>query len=530
MAHFFSESGRRVSLAILTGVLLTISWPPLSVSPVIFVAFVPLFWSIHDLNSVKKSFLYTYLAFFVWTVGTMYWIGNARVGGRGYLVMAAAWLLIPLFQCIPMVLFFWLKKKWNSNKAWLFLPLLWISYEYLHSQWDLAFTWLHLGLGLTTSPFLIQFYKITGYLGGSMVILYFNVLIFLIVLNYKSSSVKKFIIAASILMVSILVINYFLLPSQVESSQKAKVAYVQLSLDPYAHMDKQSVHDVINKAEQATKDLPRDVDLVVFPEGFIKTSPLAPLVFNNPDRDSLIIELKRISKKIDAPILTGFIGFKLYKPENAPPNALPTGDGPYFAGFNGIMLVSPDQPTQIQTKRHLVPFMERVPFIEYFSFFEKFRLGLNQMMASYTKNTSVKILTYKQLRIAPFICLDALFPEDGGTFVDQRANVIAVITNDGWAGNTSGYQQNASYATNLAVSLNREVVRAASTGISKFIDVKGQSHKETGWGKKAVIMKEVYLHNNVTPYAIFGDVIGLISVVISSLIIVFNAYKQFNLS
>ncbi|MEP2773854.1 MAG: apolipoprotein N-acyltransferase [Fulvivirga sp.] len=467
----------KLSLAILSGLLLVLAWPPISLTPLLFVAFVPLLYVLNELKSSKKVFLYSYLAFFIWTLGTMYWIGNARVGGRGYLVMSMAWLLIPLFQCFPIMVFYWVRKYWKSAN-WMVLPLIWVAYEYLHSQWDLAFTWLHLGFGLTPSPFFIQFYKITGYLGGSLILMYINVFVVLMLINYKKASVKKYVISTAMLIALLLIGNFLIKPSKIASSRNAKIAIVQLSQDPYTVLEKKTVWKAVTQAEEALKDLPEDVDLVVFPEGFVKSSPAAPIVFNNPDSDSVILALKRISRKIKAPILTGFIGFKLFRPDQAPSNALPTGDGAYFSGYNGAMLISHDQPTQIQTKRHLVPFMERVPFLEYFSYFENFRLGLNQMMGSYGKSSSSKILKYKQLRIAPFICLDGLFPADGGTFVDQRANLVAVITNDGWAGNTSGYRQNSSYATSLAVSLNRSVVRAAATGISRFIDISGKSHGE----------------------------------------------------
>ena len=67
----------------------------------------------------------------------------------------------------------------------------------------------------------------------------------------------------------------------------------------------------------------------------------------------------------------------------------------------------------------------------------------------------------------------------------RGANVIGVITNDGWWGNTPGYRQHMSYSRLRAIETRRWVVRSANTGISCFIDQYGTVLDAQPWDKAA---------------------------------------------
>ncbi|UII28547.1 hypothetical protein LVD15_08970 [Fulvivirga maritima] len=179
---------KNIGLAILSGILLIIAWPPVGLTPLLFVAMVPLLYVLYDIRSIKKAFVYTYLAFFLWSLGTMYWIANTKLDTSGFMVVLTAFILIPLFQSLPVLLLIGIRKVFKSYNTWLYLPVVWCTYEYLHSKWELAFTWLHLGFGLGSMPFLGQFYQFTGYLGGSVLIVLINVLV---LFSFKRSRISK---------------------------------------------------------------------------------------------------------------------------------------------------------------------------------------------------------------------------------------------------------------------------------------------------------------------------------------------------
>ncbi|MTI23436.1 apolipoprotein N-acyltransferase, partial [Fulvivirga kasyanovii] len=490
-----------------------------SLTPFLFIAFIPLLFIIDRQTSIKRSWAHAYLAFFIWTVGTMYWIGNTKIDFQGFVIIAIAWILIPLFQSLPFLVFAWAKKKVDQVYIWYLLPLIWVSYEYLHSSWQLAFTWLHLGFGLSPVPWFIQFYEYTGYLGGSLVIVLLNVMIFNAIKAYGSISFKRNLSMTTGVIAILILANLLLYPQPKKGSASIKAAIVQSNADPYEVLDKHSLKRQVGTLQRLLLPLKgKGVDLVVLSEGYLRTSPLAPLVLNNVDEQPAIKEIKKISKEINAPILVGFIGFKLFDSKAvAPSSALSTGDGRYFSAYNGAMLVAHDKATQMQMKNNLVPFMERIPYLDQLSFFEKFKLQLNQAKNSYEKDDEINVFEYKHLRIGTLICLDALFPGYSSHFINKKANIMAVIANDSWAGNTSGYLQNAQYASVVASSLRRDVVRCATTGKSMFVDKSGSKRKVTSWDEEVVIMDNMRLLEESTFYAYAKDWLGLLSAVVSGI-------------
>lgn len=515
---------------LLSGLLLVLGWPPFAFTPLLFIAFIPLLFILDAQISIKKAWAYSYLTFFVWTLGTMYWIGNTKIDMQGFIIIAIAWTLIPLFQSLPFLIFLWIKSKVSHTLIWYTLPVIWISYEYLHSSWQLAFTWLHLGFGLSPMPWFIQFYELTGYLGGSFVVVLLNVLIFAVIKTYNSVHFKRNLSITLGTCAALVILNVLLFPQPNGKKRSAtiKAAIIQSNADPYEVLDENSLKRQVGTLQKLLLPLKgKGVDLVVLSEGFLRSSPLAPLVLNNVDKQPAIIAIKKISEKIDAPILVGFIGFKLFESKGmAPASALPTGDGRYFSGYNGAMLIAHDKPTQIQLKNNLVPFMERIPYLDQLSFFEKFKLQLNQAKNSYEKDDVVKVFEYKNMRIGTLICLDALFPGYASLFINKKANMTAVIANDSWAGNTSGYLQNAQYASTVAISLRRAVVRCATTGKSMFVDKAGQKHKVTAWDTVEIVIDDVPLLEENTFYTYAKDWLGLTGTILLAIFLSITLVRQ----
>ncbi|MBL6449884.1 apolipoprotein N-acyltransferase [Fulvivirga sp. 29W222] len=501
----------------LSGLLLILGWPPFSLTPLLFVALIPLMFIIYKKASIKKVWAYSYLTFFIWTVGTMYWIANTKIDLQGFIIIAIAWILIPFFQSIPFLVFAWIRPRVNHAVVWYLLPLLWVSYEYLHSLWQFAFTWLHLGFGLSPMPWFIQFYELTGYLGGSFIVVLFNVMFFNLIREYRGNHFRRNLAISAGTFAFLIVLNLLLQPSGSKKNNAIKAAVVQSNANPYEVLDENSLKRQVGTLQRLLLPLKgKGVDIVILSEGYLRSSPLDPLILNDVDEQPSIKEIKKISKTIGAPILVGFIGFKLFDhKDSAPASALPTGDGRYFSGYNGAMLVAHDQPSQVQMKNNLVPFMERIPYLEQLSFFEKFKLSLNQAKNSYEKDDKINIFKYKQMRIGTLICLDALFPAYASHFISSKANIMAIIANDSWAGKTSGYRQNAQYASTIATSLRRDVMRCATTGKSMFVDRAGAKHKVTLWDEEVVVIDDVQLFENDTFYSFGKDWLGLVSTILS---------------
>jgi apolipoprotein N-acyltransferase len=108
----------------------------------------------------------------------------------------------------------------------------------------------------------------------------------------------------------------------------------------------------------------------------------------------------------------------------------------------------------------------------------------------------------------------------------KAIDIISIITNDGWWGNTAGHKQHFSYSKLRAIEQKRAVVRSANTGISGFINPLGEVIEIAKWDEKKVIKSQVAICNTVTFYNQFGDYIGRISFFISSIFILMIFVKS----
>ncbi|HOI33558.1 MAG TPA: hypothetical protein PLC47_12370, partial [Bacteroidales bacterium] len=108
---------QRYALAVLSGLLLSAAWPVNGVTPLIFFAFVPLFFIQHDLGKPENKgkggqlFLLALSSFFIWNSLTTWWIWNSTaIGG------IAALVLNSVFMATTFWLFHFTKTQLYQNK------------------------------------------------------------------------------------------------------------------------------------------------------------------------------------------------------------------------------------------------------------------------------------------------------------------------------------------------------------------------------------------------------------------------------
>jgi apolipoprotein N-acyltransferase len=121
------------------------------------------------------------------------------------------------------------------------------------------------------------------------------------------------------------------------------------------------------------------------------------------------------------------------------------------------------------------------------------------------------------LKVAPMICYESIFGAYCGGFVNNGANLLAVMTNDGWWGETDGHRQHLAYARLRCIEQRRSMIRSANTGISALIDHRGEFVDTLGWGRRGVVQGRLQLRNEPTLYAKYGDVLGRLSCVFTVL-------------
>ena len=172
----------------------------------------------------------------------------------------AAVVVNSLLMSSVILLFSIVRAKFNDRRAWWALITFWLSFEYLHVNWDLSWPWLTLGNVFSTYPSVIQWYEYTGVLGGSLWVLLFNVVV------YQSFKNKKVYRLPTLILILPFVFNLFI--STEEKGEEINIVVVQPNIDPYFEK-----FDGLSSLEQLEKfialaepELDSTVDYLIGPE------------------------------------------------------------------------------------------------------------------------------------------------------------------------------------------------------------------------------------------------------------------------
>ncbi len=194
--------------------------------------------------------------------------------------------------------------------------------------------------------------------------------------------------------------------------------------------------------------------------------------------------------------------------------ARPTQDPTlWWNAYNSAVLIG-DKPLQYYHKSLLVPGTEQMPFAQYFPWIDKLAVKLdeNSISGSLGKSPAPKVFDAGKIKVAPIICYESIYGDYTGRFVKDSADVLCVITNDAWWGNTPGYQQHLAFARLRAIEHRRWLLRSANTGISGFINPYGDIVNATEWWEKTAISERIDIDSNrkLTLYTRMGDGLWLL--------------------
>jgi apolipoprotein N-acyltransferase len=131
------------------------------------------------------------------------------------------------------------------------------------------------------------------------------------------------------------------------------------------------------------------------------------------------------------------------------------------------------------------------------------------------------------LRVAPLICYESVYGDFVAEYVQNGATLLGIITNDGWWSDSPGHEQHLQYATLRAIETRRAIARSANTGISAFINQKGEITTRTGWWVPAASRATVRLNSELTFYARHGELIGPAAQVLAGLLLGFTLVRRF---
>lgn len=524
------QKKHRFILSILSGILLVVSFPFTgSLTPLVFIAFVPLLL-VESYISVKryrsrKVFTHAFITFLIYNVGCTWWVWNADAGGAVLAFLANTLLMTIVFYAFHLT-----KKFVGAKEGYIGLLIYWIGFEHMHFNWEASWTWLTLGNTFSIHPAWVQWYSYSGALGGSLWILCINLIIFRVYHNLwiKGETWRiqtpLFIVAGAFFTIPFLisVITYI---SYDEKKSPFEVLAIQPNIDPYnvkfatPPMEQLQIMGNMMLAKST-----KSTDLILAPE----TAIYGSFVEEDFPRLNYFAYLTSVKGQIgNIPICIGASTVRYFSSKNSR-SSRPIEGGPGFVEYyNTSILIDKNNESQFIHKSKLVPGVESIPFSDYFPFLEDVAIDNGGTSGTLGVEPYPKVFSMNGTRIAPVVCYESIYGEWIAEQCRIGAQVICILTNDGWWKDTPGYKQHCSFASLRAIENRRSIARSANTGTSCFVNQRGDIQQATKWWVPAAIRGTLNLNSEQTFYTRYGNVLGRSFSFVAALLILFTFVKRF---
>lgn len=478
-----------IILAALSALLLGASFPPVNLTPLSWVALVPLFFSLDNVRSqasigehragrfalFKRTFFIGWLFGFFFFLATVYWVVYSMyVYGGVPLVLSIFFmlLLVSILALYPAL--FALTWRWTKDfgvLSRLFLvPSAWVGLEYLRGLLFTGFPWAFTGYTQARFNPLIQIADIFGVYGLSFLVVLVNLAIYGFLFKKEEGAAffglerrLAAVLVALALLTSTLAYGFIkidLLEKSFLDWKPMKVGVAQGNVDQSIKWDKNFRLKTIEIYSELTRDTASEgAELIVWPE-----SAVPFYLFYDNKLGGLVRGVARNSQTY---LLTGSPHFR----DNEP------GSLEWTDYYNSAFLIDPAGNIKGRyDKVKLVPFGEYVPMKKALFFIKK----LTEGYADFTPGGGHRPIDMDGVGIGILICFESIFPDISSATVRNGAKMLVILTNDGWFGKTSAAYQHFDMAILRAVENRVYLVRAANRGISGVVDPLGRVIEETG--------------------------------------------------
>lgn len=525
--------------ALISGLLLSFCWPANGgIVPLIFFAWVPLllaeerFATSPKADRPKHFMPYVLLAMAVWNGCTTWWLYmvSEPMATKLFAVIGPN-IGNDLLFCLP-----WLMMRWSR---WFFsgpvvrgvLALAWIAFERFHMNWDLSWPWLTLGNVFAEHPGLVQWYEITGHLGGSAWVWGVNLVLFAVAVRALRSgdgdraAVVFWSRIAAVIVALPMALSWARYTTYKEEGEPLEVVVVQPNIDPYtAKFDTDPLVQLDSMLAQAERAIAPSTVLVVLPETSLQEQPrlehdpsgeprLVGLWENDPAVSISVQRIRDLLRRHPGLSFVGGMSSAYLYPRGAelPVTArLIDGLGRGFDSYNAALLVRPDGTTESYLKSKLVPGVELLPFEAWLGPISAVALDLGGTTGSLGTQQEREVLSTAngRIRFAPVICYESIYGDHVAAHIRNGAEFITIMTNDAWWGDSPAYEQHLAFGRLRAIENRRSIARSANTGISCFIDQRGDVHDATQWWTTDAVRGVVRARKDLTFFARHGDLFG----------------------
>lgn len=480
---------RRGLQAILSGILIALSFPMPGLSFLAWIALIPLLIAMEG-STVRTSFRVGLTCGVTAYAIILYWL-NIVFTRYGQLPWTAS---IPVY----LLLVFWLAMFYGLScciarsgenagiKAAFTLPVAWVAFDFIRSYLFSGFSWAMLGHSQFRTLPLIQIADLGGVYGITLLIVLANVVLYRALRAVSGAGVRYPVKSALILVIFLMATLYYgfscLKNNSAQSSKKMmRVALIQGNIPQDIKWSPELRTSTIDTYERLTRKAAKsELDLVVWPESAV------PFFFQ--DEPQHAARIRNLATELGTYLLLG-----------SPAHELRNGRNTFL---NSAFLLSPSGETVGRAdKMHLVPFGEYVPLGNILTFINKIVVGIGD----FAPGENAVPLDAGGTKLGTQVCYEVIFPELARQYVRSGARVLVAITNDAWFGRSSAPYQHLSISIFRAIETRTPLIRAANTGITAIVDQNGHISTMTGIFVEGYRTGEIEPGSGESIYLTIGD-------------------------
>lgn len=462
----------RAAAAVLSGILLALSFPPFNLSGLAWGALIPLVISVARFTrggSVEigplfrlgvlcgSTFWLISLAWLLKLVDTspapvaLVVLGWVALSGccalyMGAFTLTAGWLVARIGT----------RKLWQSCLLTALIPLVWTGWEVARSYWITGFPWNLLGISQYRNLVLIQCAEWVGVPGVSALVMLANTGLAFTILRYlppREKGYRPHVELFMVLMMGALCFRSGMSMVRRQAIMEGGAEVTVTAIQPAIPQVKKWSQDEVDTVHATLRRLTLEAvhaedgkpDLVIWPE---TATPYC--ITEEGESRELAAQMCREG----VPLLAGSM------------DMLTAGAGTLF--YNGSFLLNTNGViTTTYYKQHLVPFGEYVPLSGWIPWLANLApMGWN---CEPGRRATVFTVGDPAWSFSALICFEDIMSGLSREFVRAGARLLVNQTNDAWFDGSAGPEQHLSHCVFRCVENRVPAVRVANSGVSCLI-------------------------------------------------------------
>ena len=452
-------------------------------------------------NTVLRGALLGYCSGILWYCGTCYWIYFTMhlYGGLSVNMSLLVTLLFCLYLGIYHAVFgaaVVLAGRLGKGAALAAAPLLWIGEELARARIT-SFPWNLLGYAQVDNSTLTALAPLTGVYGISFAIMVVNAAFACMLVLPRRRVPATVAVAAAVLATGVQNLGTWMRPDVHMGSKKAVLLQPNLAA---------GIGEVTSAAPLAASSAGLSLQAAAQdaePSAIILW-PESPSPFQT-DRTEFTAVAAALARASGAPVIAGAIGI----------DAEPGSRGGAQVYNSAVLFTAQSGLAARYDKIHLVPFGEFVPYADVFHFAS----GLTQAVGTFNRGQTRGPLTADGHSYGVFLCYESIFGDEVRRFVQEGAEVLTNLSDDGWYGDTSAPFQHINMARMRAIENRRWLLRDTNNGITASIDPNGRVVETMPRNKRGAVAVHFDYLRDTTFYTRHGDLFAYLCAVLAVLVL-----------